>query len=76
MSRHFDDWVTIVPAKGQAKEAARALLDLSPDPRDVRVQGNGSEFLVPPELADAYTAMTEPKPARKRTTKREATSAD
>lgn len=67
MSNQFDSWVTVVPGKGRVAEVARALLDLAPDPADVRTQSNGDEFLIPPDLADAYHALTKPKPARRRT---------
>lgn len=66
MSNQFDDWVTVVPGKGRVQEVARALLDLAPDPRDVRTISNGDEFLIPPDLADAYNAMSKPKPPRGR----------
>lgn len=57
------DWVTLIPPPGQGASVARALLDLSPDPRDVRTTNGGNEFLVPPELADAYHASTAPPKA-------------
>lgn len=44
----------VVPAPGQLKGTARALLDLADSPRDVRTTGNGLEFEVPDELADRY----------------------
>lgn len=65
MSDRFADWVTVYPAKDSMKATARALLDLAPDPSDVRVQGNGDEFLVPPELAAAYDAASAPAPVAK-----------
>lgn len=68
--KHFDDWVPVIPAKGTAAAVARALLDLAPDPSDVRTDGNGYEFLVPPELAAAYEATTQPAPAPKAPRKR------
>jgi hypothetical protein len=62
MSDRFDTWVTVIPPVGQVKETAAELLRLAGDPRDVRTLGNGDEFLVPPELADAYNTPA-PKPA-------------
>lgn len=63
------DWVTVAPGAGQTVgEVARALLALA-DPADVRTQRGGREFLVPPEVAEAYTASlapTESKPRRGR----------
>lgn len=50
------DWVTVAPGADQTvSEVARALLALA-DPADVRTQRGGREFLVPPEVAEAYTA--------------------
>lgn len=60
MSDLFATWVSVIPPKGQIKEVIRVLLDLAPDPRDVRTVGNGDEFLVPPDLADAYNAVLAP----------------
>lgn len=60
------DWVTVIPGKDRVKEVARALLDLAPDPRDVRTISNGDEFLIPQDLADAYHALSKPKPTRGR----------
>jgi hypothetical protein len=76
MSNRYDEWIPVIPAKGKIKETVRALLDLAPDPRDVRSVGNGDEFLVPPELAAAYEATTQPAPEpaktpRKRVAKKE-----
>lgn len=67
MSDRFENWVTVIPAPGQVAAVARALLDLAPDPADVRTQSNGNEFLIPQDLADAYHALTKPKPTRRRT---------
>lgn len=47
----------VVPAPGQHKATARALLDLAGSPRDVRTIGNGLEFEVPDELADRYHSV-------------------
>jgi hypothetical protein len=62
-----DDWVTVAPDYLALGDTARALLDLARDPRDVRTDGNGSEFRVPPYLADLYNApVASPAPAPKR----------
>ena len=54
----------VVPARGAARETARALLDLADSPRDVRTIGNGLEFEVPDELADRYHgAAVQSRPA-------------
>lgn len=58
------DWTVVVPAAGDVKETARALLALAGSPADVRTDGNGSEFLVPPELADRYNESLRPKRRR------------
>lgn len=71
MSARFDDWVTVIPPAGLLKETARVLVDLADRPGDVRSQGNGSEFLVPPALAEAYEKATAPKPKRSRRAKTE-----
>lgn len=65
----MDDWVSVAPGtETTIADLARALLALARDPRDVRTDGNGSEFRVPPYLADLYNAP--PKlPARRRTKK-------
>lgn len=57
------DWVTVVPAREDVKETARALLALARSPHDVRTVGTGHEFRVPPYLADLYNAP--PKPRRR-----------
>lgn len=59
-------WITVIPGPGKASEVARELLTLAPDPNDVRTINGGAEFLVPPDLADAYHALSKPKPARGR----------
>lgn len=62
------DWVSVVPARGEVLEVARALLALARDPQDVRTGGSGNEFRVPPYLADLYSAppqAPEPKPRRR-----------
>lgn len=64
MSIH-DGWVTIVPAPGETAGTARALLALAGDPRDVVSQRGGTEFLVPPEIADVYLKPAPPRRARK-----------
>lgn len=55
----YSDWVTVVPGEGELVTTARLLLDLA-DPREVLTASNGTEFLVPPEVADAYHARTAP----------------
>ena len=59
------DWAVVVPAPGQVKETAIVLLALAVSPADVRTGGNGSEFLVPPYLADRFNESTRPKPRRR-----------
>ncbi|TXS16335.1 hypothetical protein EAO70_12920 [Streptomyces sp. adm13(2018)] len=59
------DWTVVVPAAGQVKETAVALLALADSPADVRTDGNGTEFLVPPALADRYHESLRPKPRRR-----------
>ena len=63
------DWVRVVPAPDQVKATARALIALALEPHDVRTAGTGTEFLVPPYLADLYNAPAAPK--RRRTRKEE-----
>ena len=58
MSRIYDDWIPVTPAKGAVKEVARALLDIAGDARLVRTEGNGGEFLVPSWVADRFTSPT------------------
>lgn len=58
-----DDWTTIVPEPGRVRDVALELLALAKSPTDVRTDGNGSEFRIPPYLADLYTAP--PKPRRR-----------
>lgn len=60
------DWVTIIPAAGDVKSTAQALLGFARDPHDVRTRGTGTEFLVAPYVADLYNA-----PRRRRTKKGE-----
>lgn len=64
----MDDWTTVVPDPGDIVETARQLLALADDPTHVRTDGNGSEFRVPPYLAERYNTPPEPK-ARRRTKK-------
>jgi hypothetical protein len=66
-----DDWVNVIPAKGEVKETARALLDIATDPGHVLTARGGSEFLVAPYVADAYNT---PKRPRKRPVKKETDS--
>jgi hypothetical protein len=47
-------WVIVAPGTEQTPaDVARALLAIA-DPADVLTQSGGREFLVPPEVADAY----------------------
>mgnify|MGYP001595887861 FL=1 len=62
------DWVTVIPGPGELKNVVRELLALALDPRDVRTQGNGDEFLVPQELADRFLSPT-PAPVKRRARK-------
>jgi hypothetical protein len=64
-----DDWTTVIPGPGGVKETARALLSLARDPHDVRTSAGGTEFRIPPYLADLYNAP--PLPRRRRTKKEE-----
>jgi hypothetical protein len=59
------DWATVVPPVAEVKATAQALLALADSPADVRTDGNGSEFLVPPYLADRYNESLRPKPRRR-----------
>lgn len=56
MSDRYADWLLVVPAAGRLKETATELLRLAGDPSLVRTEGNGTEFLVPPAVAQAFTA--------------------
>jgi hypothetical protein len=58
-----DDWTTVVPPADEVATTARLLLGMARDPRDVRTDGNGSEFRIPPYLADLYN--TPPRPRRR-----------
>lgn len=59
------DWVTVVPPAAELKATAIVLLALADSPADVRTDGNGTEFLVPPYLADRYNESLRPKPRRR-----------
>lgn len=52
----IDDWTTVVPAREDIAATARQLLALARSPHDVRTSAGGSEFRVPPYLADLYNA--------------------
>lgn len=58
------DWTVVVPARADVKDTARALLTLADSPADVRTDGTGNEFLVPPYLADRYNESLRPKRRR------------
>ena len=60
----MSDWQPIVPGAGEAQEVARLLLALADDPAHVRTQRGGSEFLVPPYLAERFTQPEPEKPKR------------
>lgn len=62
----ISNWINVIPGPGRASEVAQELLALAPDPNDVRTINGGNEFLVPPDLADAYHALSKPKPPRGR----------
>lgn len=70
------DWVSIGPGK-QGLEALRKELEaLARHPGDIRTAGRADEFIVPPYLAELYTApapaaptATPPLPKRRRTKK-------
>lgn len=66
----MDGWVHVIPARGEIAATAAELLALARDPRDVRTDGNGSEFVVPPYLAELYNAPAA-APKRRRTKKDE-----
>lgn len=52
----MSDDAVIVPPEGRLKETAQLLLSLAGDvPEIVRTTSSGTVFLVPVELADAYT---------------------
>lgn len=62
------DVAVVIPAPGDLSATARRLLELADSPRDVRTTGNGTEFLVPSALADAYngkSATPPPQPKRR-----------
>lgn len=63
-----DDWITVIPGPGEVAEVARALLALAASPAHVRTDGNGSEFRIPPYLADLYSPAPAPRkrPAKKK----------
>ena len=56
MSSRYSDWVEVIPGQGALRETAAALLRLAGDPRLVRTDSNGTTFLVPPDVAAAFTA--------------------
>ena len=65
------DWTVVVPAPGEVRETAQALLALADSPADVRTDGNGTEFLVPPYLADKFNESLRPSPKPRRRAKKE-----
>jgi len=62
-----DDWITVVPDADKVKAVAAQLLALARSPHDVRTTGTGTEFRIPPYLADLYSAP----PKRRRAPKKE-----
>ena len=56
-----DDWVQVIPSPGDVKNVARELLLLAASPAHVRTDGNGTEFRVPPYLAELYNPSPAPK---------------
>lgn len=63
----LESWTMVVPAEGRLSETARELLDLAGDPMWVRTIGNGTEFLVHPDVAEAYNSLrSESKPFKRR----------
>lgn len=66
----MDGWVHVIPAREEIKATAVALLALARTPTDVRTDGNGNEFVVPPYLADLYNAP-EPAPKARRRMKKD-----
>lgn len=73
MTDRFDSWQTVIPAKGRIREAATELLAIAGDSRLVRTAGNGTEFLVPAWVANAFVtpAKTEPPKTRRSRAKKE-----
>ena len=68
------DWTLISPDAEYVKETASTLLALARSPQDVRTARGGTEFWVPPYLAELYLGPTPtPEPAapkpRRRTKK-------
>ena len=59
------DWTVVVPPAAEVKATAQALLALADSPADVRTDGTGNEFMVPPYLADRYNESLRPKPRRR-----------
>lgn len=67
-----DDWVAVVPVRGEEARVAAELLALAQHPGHVRTQGNGLDFIVPPYLAELYTKPpAPPAPKRRRINKGE-----
>lgn len=62
----MDGWVYVVPAREEVSAVAVELLALAHDPRDVRTDGSGDVFVIPPYLAELYNAPAA-APKRRRT---------
>lgn len=67
----MDGWVHVVPGREEIAAVAAELLALARDPRDVRTDGSGDEFVVPPYLAELYNAPAPVAKPRRRTKKEE-----
>lgn len=61
-----DFWVSVIPAREEVSDTARALLALAASPHDVRTTAGGTEFRIPPYLADLYNAPAAEAPKRRR----------
>lgn len=68
MTHLFDDWSTVVATPATVKDVAAELLALADSPAHVRTIGGAPEFLVHPDVAEAYTRPADspaPKPRRR-----------
>lgn len=66
MSDRYDDWINVVPAPGEHKQAAADLLEIADSVHDVRTVGNGTEFLVAPYVGEAYNGTSKRAPRKRR----------
>lgn len=60
-----DDYETFIPARGDVRDLARALLAVADDPSQVRTHRGGMEFSVPVHVAERYRESL--RPSRRRT---------